>query len=81
MDTGPDLRVVVFESANPEFYLAHFDMTGQSAEATKTVGPSGLPVAMDVLVRLTTSPVATIAQISLKRILAIRCTPWFRTAE
>jgi enoyl-CoA hydratase/carnithine racemase len=64
MDTSPDLRVVVFESANPEFYLAHFDMSGHSAEVTKAVGPSGLPVAMDVLVRLTTSPIVTIAKIS-----------------
>src|SRR5260221_2867944 len=26
MDTSPSLRVVVFESANPDFYLAHFDL-------------------------------------------------------
>jgi enoyl-CoA hydratase/carnithine racemase len=26
MEASPDLRVVVFESANPEFYLAHFDL-------------------------------------------------------
>ena len=30
MDTSPSLRVVVFESANPEFYLAHFDLTGKT---------------------------------------------------
>ena len=42
MDASPDLRVVVFESANPEFYLAHFDMTGKSASVARTVGPSGL---------------------------------------
>ena len=29
MDVSPDLRVVVFESANPEFFLAHFDLTGK----------------------------------------------------
>ena len=29
MDTDPSLRVVVFESANPDFYLAHFDLTGK----------------------------------------------------
>src|ERR1700724_2849974 len=27
MDSSPSLRVVVFESANPDFYLAHFDLT------------------------------------------------------
>ena len=30
MDANPSLRVVVFESANPEFYLAHFDLTDTS---------------------------------------------------
>src|SRR6059036_1178885 len=30
MDASPSLRVVVFESANPEFYLAHFDLTGKT---------------------------------------------------
>src|SRR6201997_3223068 len=28
MDASPSLRVVVFESANPEFSLAQFDLTG-----------------------------------------------------
>jgi enoyl-CoA hydratase/carnithine racemase len=63
MDTSPDLRVVVFESANPEFYLAHFDMTGKSVSVAKTVGPSGLPIPTDAFVRLTKSPVVSIAKI------------------
>jgi enoyl-CoA hydratase/carnithine racemase len=63
MDARPSLRVVVFESANPEFYLAHFDMTGQSGSVVKSVGPSGLPIPMDAFVRLTTSPVVSIAKI------------------
>lgn len=29
MDASPTLRVVVFESAIPDFYLAHFDLTGK----------------------------------------------------
>ena len=28
MDASPSLCVVVFVSANPEFYLSHFDLTG-----------------------------------------------------
>ena len=32
MDARPSLCVVVFESANPYFYLAHFDLTGVSAK-------------------------------------------------
>src|SRR6201997_5036741 len=63
MGASPSLRVVVFESANPEFYLAHFDLTGKTGNITTAVGPSGLPILMDTFVRLTKSPVASIAKI------------------
>lgn len=63
MDASPSLRVVVFESANPEFYLAHFDLTGKSGSVAKEVGPSGLPIPTDTLVRLAASPVVSIAKI------------------
>src|SRR6202165_4876775 len=63
MDAGPSLRVVVFESANPEFYLAHFDLTGKTGNITTAVGPSGLPILTDTFVRLTKSPVVSIAKI------------------
>src|ERR1700757_4945636 len=65
MDANPSLRVVVFESANPEFYLAHFDVTDTSGslDLIQTAGPSGLPILMDTFVRLTKSPVVSIAKI------------------
>ena len=63
MDASPNLRVVVFESANPDFYLAHFDLTGKVGNIMTAVGPSGLPVLMDTFVRLTKSPVVSIAKI------------------
>src|ERR1700694_2464700 len=63
MDSSPNLRVVVFESANPEFYLAHFDLTGKIGNITTAVGRSGLPILMDTFVRLTTSPVVSMAKI------------------
>jgi enoyl-CoA hydratase/carnithine racemase len=63
MDASPNLRVVVFESSNPEFYLAHFDLTGNIGNITTAVGPSGLPILMDTFVRLTKSPVVSIAKI------------------
>src|SRR6202163_3664888 len=63
MDSSPGLRVVVFESANPEFYLAHFDLTGKIGNITTAVGRSGLPILTDTFVRLTTSPVVSIAKI------------------
>src|SRR6267143_159185 len=65
MDASPSLRVVVFESANPEFYVAHFDLedTSGSLGLMKTAGPSGLPILLDTFVRLTKSPVVSIAKI------------------
>ena len=65
MNASPDLRVVVFESANPAFYLAHFDLTDTpgSLGLINTAGPSRLPILMDTFVRLTKSPVVSIAKI------------------
>jgi enoyl-CoA hydratase/carnithine racemase len=63
MDASQSLRVVVFESGNPDFYLAHFDLTGKTGNITTAVGPSGLPILMDTFVRLTKSPVVSIAKI------------------
>jgi enoyl-CoA hydratase/carnithine racemase len=63
MDASPSLCVVVFESANPDFYLAHFDLTGKIGNVMTAVGASGLPILMDTFVRLTKSPVVSIAKI------------------
>src|ERR1700736_3424060 len=65
MDASPSLRVVVFESANPKFYLAHFELkdTTRTLGLLKTVGPSGLPSLLDTFVRLTKSPIVSIAKI------------------
>jgi len=65
MDGSPSLRVVVFESANPDFYLAHFDLSDPSGSLglITTAGPSGLPILLDTFVRLTRSPVVSIAKI------------------
>jgi enoyl-CoA hydratase/carnithine racemase len=63
MDVSPSLRVIVFESASHEFYLSHFDLTGKTGNITTAVGRSGLPILADTFVRLTRSPVASIAKI------------------
>jgi enoyl-CoA hydratase/carnithine racemase len=63
MNASPSLRVVVFESANREFYLSHFDLTGKLGNIMTAVGASGLPVLMDTFVRLTKSSVVSIAKI------------------
>src|ERR1700732_4397202 len=63
MDASQSLRVVVFESAIPDLYFAHFDLTGKTGNITTAVGPSGLPILMDTFVRITKSPVVSIAKI------------------
>jgi enoyl-CoA hydratase/carnithine racemase len=63
IDENSNLRVVVFESATPDFYLAHFDLTGKVGNILTAVGPSGLPILMDTFVRLTKSSVVSIAKI------------------
>jgi enoyl-CoA hydratase/carnithine racemase len=63
MNGSSELRVVVFESAIKDFYLAHFDLTGNIGNILTAVGTSGLPILMDTFVRLTKSPVVSIAKI------------------
>jgi enoyl-CoA hydratase/carnithine racemase len=63
METSETLRVVVFESALPDFYLSHFDLTGKLGNVMTGIGPSGLPILMDTFVRLTKVPVVSLAKI------------------
>jgi enoyl-CoA hydratase/carnithine racemase len=53
IEQDADLNVVVFDSANPDWYLAHHD----------GVDSSGLSAWIDVLVRLARVPLVTIASI------------------
>jgi len=64
IEQDPDLKVVVFDSANPEFYVAHYD-TEHDAARTLTLGsdPTGLHAWPDLLVRLSRAPVVSIASI------------------
>ena len=59
-----DLNVVVFDSANPDFYLAHYDAEhdpGRTAGLPR--GPTGMHAWLDLLVRLSRAPVVSIASI------------------
>src|SRR5437879_13596667 len=53
MTATPSLRVIVFESANPEFSLAHLDLTGKIGNIVTSVGALGLPILMATFLRLT----------------------------
>lgn len=58
------LNVVVFDSVNPDFYLAHYDVENDpSRTAALGMGPTGMPAWIDVLVRLARAPIVSIASI------------------
>ena len=59
-----DLNVVVFDSANPDYYLAHYDTEHDPGRtAALPVGPTGMHAWLDLLVRLSRAPVVSIASI------------------
>jgi enoyl-CoA hydratase/carnithine racemase len=59
-----DLNVVVFDSANPDFYLAHGDAEHSASRiAALPVGPTGLHAWLDLLVRLSRAAAVSIASI------------------
>jgi enoyl-CoA hydratase/carnithine racemase len=58
------LTVVVFTSANPEFFLAHYDTEGDPAKTlSMPPGPTGMHPWLDVTARLSRAPVVSIASI------------------
>jgi enoyl-CoA hydratase/carnithine racemase len=59
-----DLKVVVFDSANPDFYLAHYDVENDPGRtAALGLGPTGMPAWLDVLARLSRAQAVSIASI------------------
>jgi enoyl-CoA hydratase/carnithine racemase len=64
IEQDPDLNVVVFDSANPDFYLAHYDTEHDPGRtAALPQGPTGMHAWLDLLVRLSRAPVLSIASI------------------
>jgi len=64
IEEDPDLNVVVFDSANPDFYLAHYDTEHDPGKtAALGVGPTGMHAWLDLLVRLSRAPVVSVAAI------------------
>ena len=62
IETDDSLRVVVLDSAHPDFFVNHYDVS-RAAETPVAPGPTGLPAFIDTTTRLTNSPVVTIASI------------------
>jgi enoyl-CoA hydratase/carnithine racemase len=64
IETDPALTVVVFESANPDFFIAHWDGTADAARvAAMAPGPTGLHPYLDNFVRLSKVPAVTVSAI------------------
>lgn len=64
METDPDVRVVVFESDVPGFFLTHYDFVPPLTDTTDlSNGATGLPPLPDMLVRISKAPVVSIASI------------------
>jgi enoyl-CoA hydratase/carnithine racemase len=57
LDADPSLKVVVFQSANPDFFIAHLDVS-KAAERPEVLG-----LWRDFVLRLSSTPVVSIAKI------------------
>ncbi len=57
LEADPSVKVVVFQSANPDFYIAHLDV-GKAAERPEVLG-----LWRDFVLRLSSTPVVSIAKI------------------
>jgi enoyl-CoA hydratase/carnithine racemase len=64
IETDPKVKVVVFQSAVPGFFLTHYDFVPPlSATTSIPPGVTGLPALPDMLVRLSRAPVVSIVLI------------------
>jgi enoyl-CoA hydratase/carnithine racemase len=64
IENAPKLKVVVFDSAVPGFFLTHYDFAPPLERTTSMApGPTGLPTLPDMLVRLSRAPVVSIVSI------------------
>jgi enoyl-CoA hydratase/carnithine racemase len=64
IETDDDVKVVVFDSAVPGFFLTHYDFLAKPEDTTRLPpGPTGLQPLPDMLVRLSRAPVVSIASI------------------
>ena len=64
IEQDPDLKVVVFTSADPDFFLAHYDVENDPARTVALGrGPTGMPAWTDLLARLSRARVVSIAAI------------------
>jgi len=64
IETDEDVKVVVFDSSVPGFFLTHYDFLAKPEDTTRLPpGPTGLQPLPDMFVRLSRAPVVSIASI------------------
>ena len=64
IEADPQVQVVVFDSAVPGYFSAHYDLLSPLTDTTGMApGPTGLPSVPDLMVRLSRLPIVTIASI------------------
>jgi enoyl-CoA hydratase/carnithine racemase len=64
LESDPEVKVIVFDSRDPDFFLAHWDvLTDKERTAAMPKGPTGMHPWLDVLARLSRAPVVSIASI------------------
>jgi enoyl-CoA hydratase/carnithine racemase len=64
IERDPELKVIVFDSANTEFFLAHYDTEHDPGKtAALPPGPTGMHPWIDLTARLSRAPVVSIASI------------------
>jgi enoyl-CoA hydratase/carnithine racemase len=62
VEAADALKVVVFESANPDYFIAHYDMS-RAGETSSAATPGALPPWTDVTMRLAHTSVVSIAAV------------------
>ena len=63
VEQDDQLKVVIFESADPDFFLAHYD-TSRAGQSSGEVGPTGYRPWTDFVLRLGRAPVVSIAKVA-----------------
>jgi enoyl-CoA hydratase/carnithine racemase len=65
VETNAGPAVVVFESADPDYFLSHYDITSDNRARVQSLppGPTGFHPWLDILVRLSRLPAVTISAI------------------
>jgi enoyl-CoA hydratase/carnithine racemase len=85
IETDPDLKVIVFDSADPDYFIAHYDMK-RAGEKQNSPKESDLPPFVDFATRLSRASVISIAEIrgrarGIGSELALACDMRFASLE